>query len=110
MNGGIVVGVADHDQGIGTLCHEQVPTRRRRDCSKKVAGYFLWTSTLFVVDFDGHKVLVASFFVPDLEEEVSRVLAAAAVEVVVGADKGRLADERRPRLACAPEAHKGLGW
>lgn len=56
-----------------------------------------------MVDFDGHKVLVASFLVPDLEEEVSRVLAAAAVEVVVGADKGRLADERRPRLACAPE-------
>lgn len=52
----------------------------------------------------------AFLFQTDLEEEVSRVLASAAVEVVVGADKGRLGDERRPRLACAPEAHKGLGW
>ncbi|KAK9940740.1 hypothetical protein M0R45_017383 [Rubus argutus] len=51
---------------------------------------------------------MASFLVPDLEKEVSRVLAAAAVEVVVGADKGRVADERRPMLVCAPEAHKGV--
>lgn len=63
-----------------------------------------------MVDFDGHKVLVASFLVPDLEEEVSRVLAAAAVEVVVGADKGRLADERSQGLLVHLKSSVSKPW
>ena len=51
-------------------------------------------------------MLLRCGFVPGSEEEVSVLVAS---QVLMGADKGRVAGERRPRLAYTSEAHERLG-